>query len=63
MLQSRGGMGMHKHGISGHPTRPPGYKLGRTREANAAAAADRARRPVTPMYPTLRDLMDAYRRR
>ena len=34
MQQGRGGMGMHKHGVSGKPGRSPRYKFMQTLEAN-----------------------------
>jgi hypothetical protein len=58
----RGGMGSHKHGTSGRVPPTPGYKMQRTREANALAEAERAKRPVAPTYATVADAMKARRR-
>lgn len=55
--QGRGGMGSHKHGISGHAPRSPGYKMQRTREANAQASADKAKRPIAVTYKTVADAL------
>lgn len=55
MQQSRGGMGSHKHGTSGHATRSPGYKQMRTREANALADEDRAKKPKPKTYVSVAD--------
>jgi hypothetical protein len=45
MITGRGGMGSHKHGISGYAPRSPRYKFTQTLEANKALAA-RKRRPA-----------------
>ncbi len=34
MQQGRGGMGSHKHGVSGHATRSPRYRFMQQLEAN-----------------------------
>jgi len=41
MQIGRGGMGSHKHGISGHPSRSPRYKFMQQLEANSAKAFKR----------------------
>src|SRR5262252_9232659 len=45
MITGRGGMGSHKHGISGYAPRSPRYKFTQTLEANKEPAA-RKRRPA-----------------
>lgn len=54
--QGRGGMGMRKHGKSGHPTRSPKYKHTRTREDNAERAARPKRKPLQSR--TVREAME-----
>ncbi len=62
MQQGRGGMGSHKHGISGHSGPSPRFKFMRTFEANrereAETRAIRRRKPK--MFPTV---AEAFRRR
>jgi len=43
MHTGRGGMGSHKHGISGHATRSPRYKHGQQIEANKGKPARKIR--------------------
>jgi hypothetical protein len=52
-----GGMGSHKHGTSGHASRSPGYKLQRTREANALIEAERDKRPRPTMFGSVADAL------
>jgi hypothetical protein len=57
MITGRGGMGSHKHGISGYAPRSPRYKFTQALEANKALAA-RKRRPeltATTIKEALRD--------
>ena len=57
MITGRGGMGSHKHGISGYAPRTPRYKFTHALEANKALAA-RKRRPeltATTIKEALRD--------
>lgn len=60
--KGRGGMGSHKHGVSGQAPRSPGYKMQRTREANAMADAERAKRPEIPTFRSLADAMKALKK-
>jgi len=43
MQQGRGGMGSHKHGVSGRPPRSPRYKFMQQLEANCAKIFKRQR--------------------
>lgn len=63
MISSSKGMGSHKHGISGHPSRSPGYKQQRAREANAQAEAERAKKPKPRVYASVREAMEKENRR
>ena len=51
-------MGTHKHGVSGHFSPSPGYKMGRARDENRLAEEQRARRPKPETFATMRELMD-----
>jgi hypothetical protein len=53
--QGRGGMGSHKHGISGHGGPSPKSKLMRALDANREEAARPKRRTRT--YQSVADLM------
>lgn len=53
MTQGRRGMGNHKHGTSGYAPRSPGYKQMRTREANALAETERAKKHVSKTYTSV----------
>ena len=56
MQQGRGGMGSHKHGVSGHPPRSPRYKLMQTLEDNKRRAEVHKRKPKPRMVSTIEDL-------
>jgi hypothetical protein len=57
MQQGRGGMGSHKHAVSGHFTPSPGYKMQRTRETNALQDAERRKRPRPEMFATVAEAL------
>ena len=57
MHQARGGIGSHKHGISGYPNVSRWMKMWMERAENAARA-HRAKSRQT-MYPTIKEAMDA----
>lgn len=57
MITGRGGMGNHKHGVSGHATRTPGYKMQRTREANRLAEETAAKKPKPKMFSSLSEAL------
>ncbi len=59
MQQGRGGMGSHKHGISGRPGKSPRLRLW---ERMQAEKNERKRRK-SPMYPTVREAFAAARKR
>lgn len=61
MIRGKTGMGNHKHAMSGHVGPSPAYKQQRARDANALAEAERAKRPVEPMYPTVAEALKARR--
>jgi hypothetical protein len=56
MQQGRGGIGSHKHGVSGHATQSPRLRL-----ANKLAAergeydSGTRRRPLHPIFASVRD--------
>ena len=54
MHQGRGGMGMHKHGVSGHPTRSPRFRM-MTLLAARKEEKDR-KRPRARWYGSFREL-------
>lgn len=60
MDKGRGGMGSHKHGISGHSGPSPRAKLmtalDANRELDQAAALRAERRAGTPMFDSVADL-------
>jgi hypothetical protein len=59
MHQGRGGMGSHKHGISGRGGSPPGLKqrLAREQIQRSKERAETRKRHRQPMYNTIRELM------
>lgn len=57
MQEGRGGMGSHKHGTSGRAPRSPGYKMMRTREANALAAEERDKKPKSKTYISIAEAL------
>lgn len=52
--QGRGGMGSHKHGVSGRSGPSPRYKLGRVLD-DAKEKAELPQRPRNPMHGTVAD--------
>jgi hypothetical protein len=62
MIRSSGGMGMHKHGVSGRSGPSPKYKLGRVLEANKLTQGEHAKRPKPKMFSSLADAMKALKR-
>lgn len=56
-VTGRGGMGSHKHGVSGHATRSPDYKQAQTREANRLADEANAKRLKPAMFPSLKEAL------
>jgi hypothetical protein len=59
MQQGRGGMGTHKHGISGYPTRSPRYKFMQTMADNRDRERFRPRRIKPQMFASVQE---AFRR-
>jgi hypothetical protein len=57
MHQGRGGMGSHKHGISGYPHRSAQYKMWMARRDNAERDARKLHRPA--MFDTVQEAMNA----
>jgi hypothetical protein len=57
MQTGRGGMGSHKHGTHGRAPRSPGYKQTKTRESNALAEEERAKKPKPKMYTSIADVL------
>ena len=59
MHQGRGGMGSHKHGVSGRGGSPPGLKQRLAREQNQRSKerAQMRKRRRQRMYETIRELM------
>ncbi len=59
MHQGRGGMGSHKHGVSGRGGLPPGLKQRLAREQNQRSKerAQTRKRRKQRMYETVRELM------
>jgi hypothetical protein len=62
-MKGRGGMGSHKHGVSGYAPRSPGYKQQRTREANALADAERAKKQPGKTYASVAEALQSERSR
>lgn len=57
MQQGRGGMGSHKHGISGYPHRSAQYKMAMARLDNAERSMRKRVRPA--MFATMQEAMRA----
>ena len=59
MRQGRGGLGSHKHGVSGRGGAPPGMKQRLAREQNQRSKeqAQTRKRRRQRMYETIRELM------
>jgi hypothetical protein len=56
MQQGRGGMGSHKHAVSGHRSPSPAYKQQRSREANRLAEEEQAKKPKAKTYASFEEL-------
>jgi hypothetical protein len=56
MQQGRGGMGSHKHGVSGRAPRSPRYKFMQTLEDNRRREEERKRRLKPKMVSALAEL-------
>jgi len=56
MQQGRGGIGSHKHGVSGRAPRSPRYKLMQTLEDNKRRAEAGKRKLKPRMVSTIEDL-------
>jgi hypothetical protein len=60
MQQGRGGMGSHKHGVSGHAGQSPRFRLLRRLAAERGEFGGApARRPQRPIFTSVRDLLNA----
>jgi hypothetical protein len=60
MQQGRGGMGSHKHGVSGHASQNPRFRLGKKLAAERGEFESRpSRRPLRPRFDTVREAFDA----
>jgi hypothetical protein len=60
MQQGRGGIGSHKHGVSGHATQSPRFRLLRKLAAERGEFDGApARRPQQLPFASVRDLMKA----
>ena len=57
MQQGRGGMGNHKHAISGHSGPNPKAKFMRALDANRMTEAEKQRKPKNPVYQTIGELL------
>lgn len=55
--QGRGGIGSHKHGVSGRSGPSPRTKFMTALDANRLADAQRARRPKPQMWPSVREAL------
>jgi hypothetical protein len=65
MQQGRGGMGSHKHGISGHATKSPRFRLMQKLAAERGTldgGPGPARRRKGLPFPSVRELLNAGRR-
>lgn len=62
MQQGRGGMGSHKHGVSGHATQSPRLRLAKKLAAERGEyGAQSARRPLHPVFANVREAFAARR--
>ena len=60
MQWGRGGMGSHKHGVSGHASQSPRFRLGKKLAAERGEYDARPRRrPLRPGFASVRDALDA----
>ncbi len=56
MQQGRGGIGSHKHGVSGHATQSPRLRLAKKLAAERGEYdAATQRRPLHPIFASVRD--------
>ncbi|HTV46331.1 MAG TPA: hypothetical protein VMF05_13555 [Stellaceae bacterium] len=63
MQQGRGGMGSHKHGISGHATRSPRFRLAQRLAAERGEFdTGPRRRMLRPVFDTVRAAFDGERK-
>jgi hypothetical protein len=63
MQQGRGGMGSHKHGISGHATKSPRFRLMQKLDAERGAFDGRSmRRQKRLPFASVRELLNAGRK-
>ncbi|HXC15099.1 MAG TPA: hypothetical protein VNV39_19965 [Stellaceae bacterium] len=63
MQQGRGGMGSHKHGVSGHASQSPRLRLAKRLAAERGEYETRtARRPLRPSFDNIRDAFAAGRK-
>lgn len=63
MQQGRGGMGSHKHGISGHASQSPRLRLAKKLAAERGEyGMQPARRPLRPLFDNVRDAFNASRK-
>jgi hypothetical protein len=59
MQQGRGGMGSHKHGVSGHASQSPRLRLAKKLAAERGEYESRMpRRPLRPSFDNVRDAFD-----
>ena len=58
MQQGRGGMGSHKHGVSGHASQSPRLRLAKKLAAERGEyGAAHSRRPLRPSFDNVRDAL------
>jgi hypothetical protein len=63
MQQGRGGMGSHKHGVSGHASQSPRLRLAKKLAAERGEYESRTpRRPPRPSFENVRDAFDPSRK-
>ena len=63
MQQGRGGMGSHKHGVSGYASQSPRLRLAKKLAAERGEYETRAsRRPLRPSFANVRDAFAARRK-
>ncbi len=63
MQQGRGGMGSHKHGVSGHASQSPRLRLAKKLAAERGEYEVRAtRRPLRPAFENVRDAFETGRK-
>ncbi len=63
MQQGRGGMGSHKHGISGHTSQSPRLRLAKKLAAERGEyESGTTRRPLRPVFTNVRDAFDSGRK-